>query len=1691
MALKILSDPNGFYNKKKKEIAIQPARPIQIARPTQTRNDFGLNTKGLTILSNRGQATTNRSPSLDYTAPRSTIDQIRNPVLGAAASQIKRGFTGIGSMYGNLLQDPIGGIMTLRNGLDPVKQGQRLGRELTGQKRLTIDQATAKIASKASEKVVPLKIKKAGESIEDRSIKIERALEDSIQESRFRTNPVAGENSVITNLSSGVGSLGASLALSRLPGGSATASTLFGTGAAGEQIRQSREAGATNSEALGFGLQAGLAEAGLEKVGLDKFLGNLGADKVLINTAKNSLSEGVQETLQSLAQSGVTAQYQNVDWNTAISSAFQEGLYGALIGGGTTSIAGVSQKLVENGVPVQEAKAIAQNIINDEGGFINIFATAESRQLRKTSKLLQKQWDNASTSQRKVLNKQIAKVNAEIRKIEQGGYINGRNGQIEGESSQANNSIAIESSPGNTDSQTDSPQGIPIVRDASSTAGQEAGLLRIQEQSQELDSQIAQELSQGLDSQLQSTLRSKVEQLSPDQKYRIAEALESQSIQPQTQTDQIKEKIVSELLGESAVPQNANSQQIRIQSPQAESVPVAQSLNTPQPQGANSIAQAGQGNIQIDRQGTARTDQRIQLQPQQSVTIQQEGSQTEQSNIGSQQEKSLESSSSDNTIQLETVNVNDPFNNTSILNRAKNEFNKAVIDEDSEMISLLKAIEKESGNKGMVEQWLFDTNMVRASNSIANSKIERSENLESALRGLSKTELTEFDNYAAARAELSNIGNGLKITSRSESELKSIVSEGNDQFSERFANLNSYYAELSKDLYSAGIIDKQKLDQWNKNTDYVRVQRDMDDLLEQGSGGSKSRSFGSTSTKQKRTGSQREILSPTKVALNRTQQIQLEIQRNKAATNSIDNLVKFGLAKKIPQSQASGNNVIKRFKNGKPEYYATNKEIKRVIDNVAPYQLGVLAQVVAAPTRVFKAGTTALSAPFAATNFARDQVSSAVYSEDAWATHRPDKIVRGLYNATTDYFGGNESALWKEFEKFAGDQTNFDELRNERNSERLIREKREGTKGVLINRVGNPIRTLEDMIGITEKATRFQNFKGIYDKEMKATGNEDVAIRKATQAALQNSVNFSRAGSMGRIANLMFPYFNAGIQGSRNVARSFRDRPVETSYKSVAFVALPTIAAVMYNYEDEERKQIYENIPEFEKQNNFLFVLPGASQAENGRYEGILKIPKPQGYREIVDPIRSYAEKFAGGKDTAGIIEMGRNMLSGMTGPVNTEDGDKFISSFIPQVAKPAYQAYNNKDLYFGSDIVPEYMIEGTDDPTKRAFKGTSGFAKFVGNRLGVSPIKVEKFITDTTGSLGRYGINAVDNAVAISRGDKIGTPENESDYSIGGRSVGNDFVRRVAESSSIEKLNKTPGQQFFSDRSEVTEELGQKQKTAWDAYNQSETNFLGEKIFEANSESKNQARASAYVQFPELFEVDKELDARSRQRGEPGNPFFDLTYEQALQVAQQKALPPGSQDSGLSELYEQSWYENFKDKESKFYDEIFSDSDPDPSNPYDQQGDDVQAAIDNYYDIESSYDKGRVLSSTPWLAQALYDRKEYQNKQRAEIGLPPVPNTYAKYIQGTSEYAERNSGSSSSGSYSSSSDRSSRSGGSRSTSNKKAITIARNALKGNDDTIKIIRQLAESSTSGSSSSTASRKITIDPEKLIKIARSA
>lgn len=971
-------------------------------------------------------------------------------------------------------------------------------------------------------------------------------------------------------------------------------------------------------------------------------------------------------------------------------------------------------------------------------------------------------------------------------------------------------------------------------------------------------------------------------------------------------------------------------------------------------------------------------------------------------------------------VSLKTPDVKVPLEVTNA-GTLRGGFAKAVIDRESPIVDYLKNIEKQTGQKGLVNQFYYDTGLQRRSNAIANSKVQNSKELEGALRGLKGKSKEEFDAYAAARNELSNARRGLPTTAPVE-DLQLLVNNLTPKHGQRFEQLNKFYKGLSKSEREAHITDEATYQQHISNPDYSRIQRDMSDLANPRGRGGNSYSLGTSITSQKRKGSSRAIQPADVTAFNYAQQVQKEIQRNQTASNLIDVLASQGHARQLTPKEAVNKNTLKRIVDGKTEVWEVPKDIKEIADNVKPYQLGPWQKIVSAPQRLLRAGATGLNPTFTASNYVKDQVSSAIFSKTPAATHTPANAVRGLGHASKDFAGGSNDPLYKKFVERSGDTTQIDFIRNVKNAKQLSREIRGGAKGQVASRVMNPIRTLEDLNQVTEKATRFQNFKGTYDKVLKQSGNEEEALKQATLASWQNSVDFSRMGEVTQAINLLIPYFNASIQGTRLLARNLKERPVPTISKIGGLLATPVVGATVYNTSDPERKKIYDNISDYEKENNVIVITPGAKQLEDGSYEGVIKIPLQPGVSNLVQPLRLAAEAYANGKPT----DVGRaaQLAAGaFTGPLNTSSAEGLLGGLIPQGVKPTVQQVANKDLYSGKEIVPDYINEATDskgNPVKesdKAFSYTSGSSRLIGKALNVSPIRVDKFIKDTSGKVGQYSQNVVDEGLAAAGV----IPKDQ----IGGVNFPKDFARRFSQASSKYNHQKSEGGKYFDEVKKVTQALNVNEKGAFQALHPQTKNFKGDQIYEREAVYDPAARLDVYNRYPKVFEADKKLDAESQKRGNPGNPMFKLENWQLKKVLEKENLPPGAKDPELSNLRDQDWYADFSTQKSDYFTQLSEKAKKEgktfgtKDNPYPNTPPDLQKIMDNYSALPSGTGARKSwISSNPGQYKRMQDQyasiDNWQNIQRGKRGLDATEGATGEasgYGASSSGYASRGRG--------------------------------------------------------------------------------
>lgn len=935
-------------------------------------------------------------------------------------------------------------------------------------------------------------------------------------------------------------------------------------------------------------------------------------------------------------------------------------------------------------------------------------------------------------------------------------------------------------------------------------------------------------------------------------------------------------------------------------------------------------------------------------------------------------------------------------------------FGEKMIDKDAVIINLFKKIDQKTGLK-TEEKFKYLSNMQRSVPKAVEHDFVNNKGVHKAIGGLKKKEMAEFQDYAVARREL-QYEKSLK-TSRSREELQATVDKLDAKFNDRYSGLNDYYQDLAVKARDAGVITPKRFAMFKANKDYIRLQRDMDDLANQNPGGGGGKySLSSTVTKQKVQGSNREAIDVVATALDYGRKIETEVTRNTTGIHLVDTLSKANLARRVSAKQAQNKNVINIFRNGKQEHWVVPQEIKRVADEIDPFTIGKVGQVIGAPGRLLRATATALNPVFTASNVIKDQIDSVVLSKNAVRTHDPRNIASGLKNSVQDFTGFGTSPLFNKFDRIVGTTNKFDLNRNQKRTGEIIDNVRGGRAAKTKNASKHLLRTFEDANSITERSTRFQSFKGMYDdavsklgddaqkaewKAAKTSAQQEEFFKKhkkldadaemqAGIGALENTINFGRAGSWGRNLNLIYPYLNANIQGSRQLVKSAKERPVATGVKAGAYIGVPIIAATLWNTEDPERRKIYENIDDYEKENNIIIIKPGTKydDVSKGSY-GVIKIPLAPGFGKLLQPIRHATEAAKGVKSESNRIHKTISAVaSPFTGPIDTGSLNGLTSSLTPQAAKPAVNQGMNRDLYTGKPIVPDYLKESQTDPKKRVTPYTSSISRIVGEKLGTEPVRVDKAIYDTTSKVGQFGVNAVDRVLAATgkgKKDDSGKPI------IGGQSVGQGFEGRFGKASAqVDPTNKAAA--YFKKFEAETKNLNATEKAAVRVLKPIKVDGVSREktLYDAS------LAASLYKTHPKV------LDAMNRiNKGKNGDPFFNVPKEQQQVIITLNTLSDDPGNITAKKLMKDNpWIQDYYDKRGKFFDGLEKagtfkgkpgEKSTLPKPP--EQTTDLKAKLETLKGMTEG--KSTFIQENQDLQDYFTAQDDYTRKKRDMLGLP------------------------------------------------------------------------------------------------------
>lgn len=639
-----------------------------------------------------------------------------------------------------------------------------------------------------------------------------------------------------------------------------------------------------------------------------------------------------------------------------------------------------------------------------------------------------------------------------------------------------------------------------------------------------------------------------------------------------------------------------------------------------------------------------------------------------------------------------------------------------------------------------------------------------------------------LDQYLIAKHAIELDAQGVK-TGRDLAKDRALISSLGEKYSKEAQTISTYSQKLLDYAVETGLVSKDTASMLKKKyPDYVPFNRVFSEEEQGRQFGSKAvASLGKQTAVQKIVGSDRQIESPLESLLAKTNDVIKQGEKNKAAKllTSYEKLPGNPFELKELKEGEKGDYTVSFFENGMKKTFSTTKEVEQAAKLLDVQQLSTIGKILAFPTRVARLGITGINLPFVGANIAKDQISAFINSDKGLKTSiaNPYNFGRALFSAL------KHDDLYQEMVRAGGAGTSFDIARDQ--AKMTIGSIRSGRSipsrvAYVARHPGELLRAVEDIVGRSEEFTRIKQYRGTKQALLKQGLPEKEAVIGGARSAREDTVNFARRGEWGTVLNSMLLYLNAGIQGTRTLLRNLKTKPVQTASKIAVSSMLPMAYATSWNLSDKKRKEAYDDIPDYEKEGNFIIIPNNPKKDQHGKWN-VIKVPISQEINNLLTIVRKQIEATHGG-DPVKFKDFTDSLL-GTVSPIKPDKGS-ILSSLTPQALKPSLEAGINKSLFTGNPIIPDSLKNLS--PENQVKKDTSGTARIIAKKINVSPIQVEAWIKSTFGGVGTQALNAVDQALA-----KTGTIPSEQ---VGGQSVLEGITARFQKAQGGNTENKVYG---------------------------------------------------------------------------------------------------------------------------------------------------------------------------------------------------------------------------------------------------------------------------------------------------------
>lgn len=423
-------------------------------------------------------------------------------------------------------------------------------------------------------------------------------------------------------------------------------------------------------------------------------------------------------------------------------------------------------------------------------------------------------------------------------------------------------------------------------------------------------------------------------------------------------------------------------------------------------------------------------------------------------------------------------------------------------------------------------------------------------------------------------------------------------------------------------------------------------------------------------------------------------------------------------------STQQGMGIINVFENGENVRYAVPEVIESAVKNLDAETSGILIKLGSIQAKILRAGATGLNIGFIPVNIIRD-VQDALTTE--FSERGAKAMVRFLASYPQAIFSAaGKGNLYREWAKSGGLQSTMTEQIFERTPKTVA--ELSGKKSVIKTVLKSPKSLIEFANRVGEQSTRLARFKsGVARGE---------SLEEAAFKSRDISLDFAKAGNKIKALNQVIPFLNAGIQGTEKVMRLYKTNPKRAIAATGILFGVPTVA--LYNYNSQFKD--YDDIPNAEKEGNWIIIARDRTPEEIKAGEKVIGIKIPKGFLgRMVSNTTEAGMEFMKKRDAGTFAKSSLKTVAGLSPvgvPYNQEELGQTLSTIMPPWIQAGVEGITNKNLYFGSPIIPKSMenVEASEQYKET----TPEVYKKAGEILNVSPLILENTVNSTTGGLGR-----------------------------------------------------------------------------------------------------------------------------------------------------------------------------------------------------------------------------------------------------------------------------------------------------------------------------------------------------------------